>query len=317
MYKIISMRSAFSMIELIFVLVVLGIVASIGSQIVASVYEGYLTQRALYRSSINTELAATQIANRLTYSIPGTVIGRNDALAPDFYALEDMPIGSTNYTTLEWIGYDADGFGTSATNTNSRVPVWSGYADVNAPGTDVDTLITPASRLSELNTIIANLRRNGSATNISNSALLFPGNYTAYTVGFAGGISADNINPIAASPGDTTINFDARANRNIKEHYKLAWTAYAIVPTPVANPVARGFDANDNLWDLSLHYDYQPWDGESLINVPADQRYVLIRNISSFKFTGSGNTIRFKICQRESVGGTYSINTCKEKAVIR
>lgn len=306
---------AFSMIELIFVIIVLGIVASIGSQIIASVYESYITQRALYRSSMKTELAAAQLANRLAYSIPGTVIGRNDALNPDFYALEDIPAGVTDYTILEWIGYDADGFGTSATITGSMVPVWSGYADVNAPTTNVDALTTPASGLSKLDTIISNLRRNGSSTAIGNTAVLFPGSYTAYTIGF--GANSDNIHPVSGQTNDTILNFNTRANRDIKEHYKLAWTAYAIVPVLVNNPEDRGFQEGDQLWDLVLHYDYQPWDGETLGDVPEAQRYVLIRNVSSFKFKGEGNTIRFKICQRETIGQTYSINTCKEKAVIR
>lgn len=307
------------MIELIFVIIVLGIVASIGSQIVASVYESYITQRALYRSSIKTELAATQLANRLAYSIPGTVIGRNDTLTPNFYALEDIPAGETDYRILEWIGYDADGFGTSATNTASMVPVWSGYADVNTLTTNVNALTTPASSLSKLNTIISNLRRNGSATAIGNTAVLFPSSYTAYTINYAGGANGNDIHPVSVNNGDTILIFDPKATRDIKEHYKLAWTAYAIVPVPVpvTDLVDRGFQAGDQLWDLVLHYDYQPWDGETLGDVPEAQRYVLIRNVSSFKFKGEGNTIRFKICQRETIGQTYSINTCKEKAVIR
>ncbi|MFT7880515.1 MAG: prepilin-type N-terminal cleavage/methylation domain-containing protein [Sulfurimonas sp.] len=318
----IQQRAAFSMIELIFVIMVLGIVASIGSQIIAKVYDSYLTQRALYRSSVKTELAATQLANRLAYSIPGTVIGRNDSLAPDFYALEDIPVGETDYTTLEWIGYDADGFGTSATNTASMVPVWSGYADVNAPTTNLDALTTPGSRLSQVNTIIGNLRRNGSTTAIGDTAILFPGTYSAYTIGYSGGAGAADIHPVSGNNGDTIINLEHKGSRDIKEHYKLAWTAYAIVPVEVTNTqdkIDRGFQAGDKLWDLVLHYDYQPWANppETLGNVQVGQRYVLLRNVSAFKFTGSGNTIRFKICQRESIGGTYSINTCKEKAVIR
>lgn len=319
MDKQIQKRSAFSMIELIFVIMVLGIVSSIGSQIIANVYDSYITEKALYKSSMKTELAAVQLANRLAYSIPNTVIARNDAaVAPDlkFYALEDVPVGYTNYETLEWIGYDADGFGTTATNAVSMIPVWSGYADVNAPATTVNSLSTPASRLTSLNTIIGNLRPFGSGTNSGDAAVLFPGNYSAYTIGYALGLNANNINPLdPANPiaADTILNFAPRANRDIKEHYKLAWTAYAIVPVPV-NPLARGFNAGDQLWDLELRYDYQPWLGESLNNAP---RFVLIRNVSAFKFSGSGDTIRFKICQRENIGETYSINTCKEKAVIR
>lgn len=64
------------MLELIFVIIILGIVSSIGSQIIVQVYESYIVQRAQYRATMKTELALTQIANRLRYAIPGTVISR-------------------------------------------------------------------------------------------------------------------------------------------------------------------------------------------------------------------------------------------------
>ncbi len=47
-----SFRSAFSMLELIFVIVILGIVSSIGAELIAKVYENYIVQRALHRSSL-------------------------------------------------------------------------------------------------------------------------------------------------------------------------------------------------------------------------------------------------------------------------
>jgi len=61
-----TLRRGFSMLELIFVIVILGIVSSIGAEIIANVYESYIVQRAQHRASIKTELAAIQIANRPT-----------------------------------------------------------------------------------------------------------------------------------------------------------------------------------------------------------------------------------------------------------
>ncbi len=305
-------KSAFTMLELIFVIIILGIVASIGSQIIVKVYESYIVQRALYRTSTKTELAATQLANRLAYSIPNLVIGKkNDNVT--FRAIEDIPIGTTDYLTLEWIAYDADGFGAvTGTNKNGRKPGWSGYCDVNA--SSINQISTPGSRLSKLNgaaDVIGNLSPNGNR--LRNGAIIFPG-ATASTVGFNGNI--DNIHPISGNTGGDKLDLDAKANRVIKEHYKLTWSAYAVVPVPVigANLTDRGFKSTDTIWDLTLRYDYQPWDGDTFA---AGRSAILIRNVSVFKFTGSGNTIRFKICQREYIGEEYSINTCKEKAVIR
>ena len=296
--------SAFSMLELVFVIVILGIVSSIGSQIIVQVYENYITQRALHRSSVKTELATTQLSNRLAYSIPGTVIGRIDNAT--FASIGNIPPGATNFTILEWIGYDADSFeAITATTALGRRPIWSGYADVDS--STRDNLSTPGSRLGKLDTIIDNL----STSRIGDAAILFPG-ATAHTVGFAETArSTANIHPVASAPTDTALALDALGiARTIKEHYKLAWTAYAVEPfNPHVMPGTTGI-----VWDLRLWSDYQPWDGESYTDGTSA---LLIRNISVFKFTGSGNTIRLKLCQRENIGEAFTTNSCKEKAVIR
>lgn len=314
-------RAAFTMIELVFVIVILGIVASIGAEIVVKVYESYITQRAIHKSSLKTELAATQVANRLAYSIPGTVIGRVVG-ANTFETVDNIPFASTDRNILEWIAYDADSFGAVTSSTTSgfeRRPVWSGYADVNATivAGNVNQVITPGSRLSDLNSIIVNLRPSGSTTSITNATLFFPDTYFVTNIGYDT-TSADisGTHPVSGATGETTLTLDARANRTFKEHYKLAWTAYAVVPTALTNAqkTDRGFETTDALWDLTFHYDYQPWEGEGYANGSSQ---ILIRNVSVFNFTGTGDTVRFKICQRESIGGEYTINTCKEKAVIR
>ncbi len=303
MYK--TTKSAFTMIELILVIVILGIVASIGSQIIVQVYDGYITQRAVHRSSTKTELAALQLANRLTYSIPGTVIARKGSI---FEAIE---YSSEDNATLEWIGYDADGFEAITADTAlGRRPIWSGYCDVDS--STKDSIITPASRLSKLDATISYLRPDGSTTSISDAALFFPLDIDiAHQVGYdETTIGTSAVEPISTISGDETITLDTKTTRTIKEHYKLAWTAYAIVPS---NPHTMS-GTTGIVHDLNLWYDYQPWDGESYSD---GKSFTLIRNVSVFRFTGTGNTIRFKICQRENIGDGFTINTCKEKAVTR
>ncbi|MDM5271236.1 prepilin-type N-terminal cleavage/methylation domain-containing protein [Sulfurovum sp. zt1-1] len=301
-------QKAFSLVELVIVITILGIVASIGSQIIVQVYESYVTQRAVHRSSVKTELAITQLVNRLTYSLPRTVIARHDNGA-SFVPIESIPDGDTVHNTLEWIAYDADGFdavGNSPTTGQLRRPAWSGYADVTA--STKDSLSTPGSRLGALGNIISNLSSGNSG--IANSAILFPDTFDAYTVGYAGGVSAENIHRVSLG-NDTTLTLNAIAgSRTIKEHYQLAWTAYAVVPeNQHTMPGTEG-----DVWDLRLYYDYQPWEGENYTN---GKSQILIRNVSVFNFTGSGSTIRLKLCQRENIGENLTINSCKEKAVIR
>jgi prepilin-type N-terminal cleavage/methylation domain-containing protein len=276
-------RKAFSMLELVFVIAILGIVSSIGAEIIAQVYESYILQRATHRSSVKVELAATQIANRLAYAVPGTVIGRNGT---SFTGIDDLD--SSDYPVLEWIGYDNDSFSAQAT------PGWSGFSDIGA--SSAASLSTPGSNLPFTNTVITNLGGAG----ITDAALFFPNTYTVNSVGF-GGDSSGAVSGLGTGSA-TSFNVNL-AGRTIKEHYKLAWSAYAIV----AN------DNGDGTFDLSLSYNYQPWQGDSYSNALSS---TILRNVSVFRFTGSGNTVRFKICQQEKIGTTH-ITTCKEKAVIR
>ncbi len=122
-----KLTPAFSMLELVFVIAILGIVASIGAELIAKIYDRYIVQRALHRSTIKTELAAIQIANRLTSAIPGTVYRdqNNDSYEP---IDSDFPTGidSDDYKGLQWVGSDTESFSTAAT------PGWSGFCDVDS-----------------------------------------------------------------------------------------------------------------------------------------------------------------------------------------
>jgi len=193
-------RKAFTLLELTFVIMILGIVASIGAEIIAQTYENYIIQRAQYRAATKTELALNQIANRLRYAIPSTVVARPNP-GGAFVNITEVP--NPNYRVLQWVGYDGDSFESlSATG----LPGWSGFCDLNASS---DTaLTTPGSNLSHASTIIANLEGN-----ISNSAVFFP-----YENGQEHNISSVAGNTITLSPAVSTIY----------ERYKLAWTSYAL-----------------------------------------------------------------------------------------
>ncbi len=147
-------RWGFSMVEIIFVIVILGIVASIASNIIVQVYENYIIQRAVYRVNLKSELAMNEIINRLTYRVQGTTISK-DHLAfkgghptsDDWLPLSEVPAGGIKYTTVEWIGYDNDSFASNAT------PNWSGVS--NYETATIDGFSTPASDLNRTARIVS------------------------------------------------------------------------------------------------------------------------------------------------------------------
>ena len=63
------MKKAFTMIELIMVIIVLGIVASIGAEIIVKLYDNYMRTRTINALETKTEVALEQIAKRFQYRI--------------------------------------------------------------------------------------------------------------------------------------------------------------------------------------------------------------------------------------------------------
>jgi len=272
--------SAFSLIEVIFVIVILGVVASIGSKIIAQVYESYIVQRAQYRAAIKTELALNQIANRLRYAIPGTVGARVSLGSPTFTPITNsLPEQSK---VLQWVGADGDSFEAITSAANLR-PGWSGFCDLTA-STNTN-ISTPGSNLALTTSIINNL---GGA--IADALIYFPyeGNHYGITSGDEETIVLDTAIPA----GDT-----------IYERYKLAWSSYALEVKII-----------DGVKKLLLHHHFAP-----IVKTPivSDTSTVLINNVTNFRFQGSEGVLRVKICVEELIGfDSDKIHTCKERVIF-
>ncbi|MDQ7047953.1 MAG: prepilin-type N-terminal cleavage/methylation domain-containing protein [Sulfurovum sp.] len=224
MKQINTLRAAFSMVELVFVIVILGIVSSIGSEVIAKVYEGYIVQRGQYRASIKTELALNQIANRLRYAIPGTV-GFRPNKGATFELITET--NSANDKVLQWVAYDGDSF--ESKDSTSGKPGWSGFCDLNASSST--TINTPGSDLGLASSIIGNL-----GGSIANARIYFPYD-TSY------GVSTGSAETITL---DTALS----SGEFLYERYKLAWTSYALEV--------------DAIGDLYLHYNFAPIVGQTI-----------------------------------------------------
>ena len=317
----IKQSKAFSMLELIMVIVILGIVASIGSSIIANIYENYVLQKAIHNSSLKTELAAQQIANLLSYRVRGTTLARNpDDLSDNYMLFRSSTAKDNKHTVIEWVGSDADGF------SSTLLPAWNGFCDIEA--SSQTSVVTPGSSLDIANSIMANLSNNAVSLDAGEDPSIFFRHqlyakesnnsvevlYKALsddgTTGCMGIVDADTscISTVTRN-GKEVLDFSGAAagtsNKVIAEHYKLSWTSYAIRPVKTT----------DGLFDLVLYTNYRPWEGSRLSDGWPATSSTIIKNVSVFKFTESGNTLRFKICAQESIGGEFNITSCKEKAV--
>ena len=298
-------KKAFSLIEVIFVLVILGIVASISSQIIVQVYESYITQRAVYNVNTKTELAINQMVNRLTYSVSGSAIAKDKSDNTHYKLLTELKFSDINdskLTILEWIGYDHDSFSAGAT------PYWSGVSNTDTATSSI--LNTPASQLSKVDTIIQNLSNNEVGFSLSQKPALIFAPRTDYgdkiDATCMGLVDTNKscIHPVSKT-GESTFNFTNTSSKLITERYMLAWSAYALVPEDLDG---------DGLFDLNLYYNYQPWYGEKYQDA---SKSLVMKNISVFKFTQNGGVIQLKLCATENIGADYNISSCKEKAIIK
>ena len=264
------------MLELVFVIVVLGIVASIGAEMIAKVYESYIVQRAEHRATIKTELAATQIANRLASAIPGTVFRRTLRSGGTIENVNDyMSLNGDSYRVLQWVGADTEGFNASST------PGWSGFCDIIA--STKHSIITRGSNLALEDALVTNFGFN------NKFAIYFPYDTTPY---------------YGSRSGTSTILLDNNAS-HIVEHYKLARTSYALV-------CENG--GTNYCGDLTLYYNFIPTPAVNIPN--AAKKSVLLKNVTTFKFKGAGRTIRFKVCKEEPISEDVNVTACKEKAVF-
>ena len=300
-------RAAFTMIELIFVIVVMGIIGKFGVEFLAQAYKSFIFSSVNNSLHSKSAMAVEFIGTRLQYRIKDSLIARvNTGTGAVGIGSADSSTG-TVYTVLEWVSMDIDGY------RGNTTPNWSGIADLDL-GQGIGMIESPATETNTTNALISTLSY--TAHGINDAALYFIGSNSDVTIDYGWDANITNqsgaMHPINLT-GTTAITQFAPAvgtfvGVDVYEYYKLAWTAYAIV-----NRDADG-DGDD---DLMLYYDYQPWNGDTL----ADARQSMImEDVNTFQFTAIGSIIKIQVCAHSKIidgdndAGGYSL--CKEKTIF-
>lgn len=312
-------EKSFTMLELVIVIIVLGIVASIGADIISSLYDNYLKTRSITRLQAQSELILDQISKRLQHRIKDSVIARNDGNFSDFVAL---PNADETYDILEWIGKDNESFlGQWDAGAGAVIPGWSGFidldsneTDINASGASVSWLKSPGSRF-DLANITMQALSEGDIDLVDNAdtpAIIFK-DKSFYDLTNGYGWKADGnhtfVHRVFSPAGNTDVlQFIDTPPSEIYEQYDLTWSAYAIRAVPV--------NAANNDYNLTIFYNYQPWDDERYDD-NATKSQVLASNVSSFRFRQIGETIRVKLCihDNNSTGIDLDFAFCKERVI--
>jgi len=309
-----SKRSAFTLIELIMVIVILGIVSMIATDIIANMYTGYIRTKIVNDLEQKTETVISQIAQRLQYRVKETMISK-DSTTGNYLTIASADINQT-FDMVEWIGYDNESF-LGENNGTFSVPGWSGFIDVDSNDTNNTdrTLKSPGSHLDVAERTINALSNAtvslDSTIAVDRPAVIFKCPKTDNNMSTYGwdGINAlaGHVNTLAVeSFSNDTFEYDATqgdANKSVCEQYYLAWTAYAIAP--------QGGTADD--FNLTLKYNYQPWYGESYNDGNSS---VLAEHVSTFRVMQVGETLRVKVCIQDGNITGEPVGFCKEKAIF-
>jgi prepilin-type N-terminal cleavage/methylation domain-containing protein len=306
-------RGAFTMVELILVIVIFGIIASIGADIIARMYQNYVQARTINYLQAQSEITLQQIAKRLQYRIKTSAVAHRSNLL----ALSTLQLGNANvdesYDVIEWIGYSNEAMLDVGGN-----PGWSGFIDLAASSSAAGTLSTPGSNLDFANTVIDELTNGEVTLTNRRTALIFKGPPDdvagiGTVQGFwGGGAGVPDYTTIVTRSNDETFNIVGGAPRSIYEQYHLAHTAYAIVPN-LAIP-----DGSNTNFRLELRYNFQPWLAGGTYDSADTDRAVLADNVNLFRVQQIGSTIHLKLClhDNERSGTGDFVVACKEEVVL-
>lgn len=315
------MKRAFTLLELVVVIVVLGIIAMMSFNAIMNIYSNYFQTKTVNELETQTEIALEQISKRLEHRIKPSVIARKTDGA--FLALNDSGVNlDAKYEILEFIPYAYEIF--NDVPSGNKAGRYSGYVDL-AKSSPATGLISPGSNFStEVVETIKDLTckddtRNDKCVDFENKdggvVAIFSDVYynVQSSFGYSNGtvpVSLD-IAKVGVKDGQSglngnTLEISGFNGKQISEQYHLAYTANAIVSEQSADPK----DTANGVFDLNLYYDYRPWMGEKY--KPNGEKAILAKNVTRFVFTEKNGVIVLKLCMRAK---NSEITICKSKAV--
>jgi len=329
-------KKSFTLIELIFVIVILALIAISSFKAIQMLYERYYQVNTITKFSILSQTTLDQLSSILYYRIPLTAIGYS-ATDGDFKQLQD--IDDDKYTIFEWISeaYDAKKhLGLEGLNYG-----YSGFVDLDASDKDTLTLVARDFNVTDVNNTLNKVFNNNQDLN-ETVAIIFAGDLDE------GEESADYNNSFGwhghehnktylihkIKQVNNDVNFTMTKDINgskIYAKYYLATSAWAI---------ARGIDINksasciknlhiknneiDNT--LFLFYNYRPWKNETFC---ADKHQnnseeksgnisIIAKDITYFGVKAINSHLELKIQFSKSLyrGNEKNITLSKQKATF-
>jgi len=295
------MKRAFTLLELVVVIVVLGIIAMMSFNAIMNIYSNYFQ---------------TKTVSVIARKTDGAFLALNDSgvnLDAKYEILEFIPYAYEIFNDI--ISLDAND---NVIEQGGKAGRYSGYVAL-AKSSPATGLISPGSNftIGVVETIkdltCKDDTRNATCVDFTKKdggvVAIFSDVY--YNVqdsfGYKGDITKLDIAKVGVKSTDgNTLEISGFGGKQISEQYHLAYTANAIVPEQSADPK----DAANGVFDLNLYYDYRPWMGEKYKK--NGEKATLAKNVTRFVFTEKNGVIVLKLCMRAK---NSEITICKSKAV--
>lgn len=311
------MRKSFTLLEMIFVVIILGILGTLSSEIVLNMYRTYVLQKGIARVEISLKTTIEQLTNHIERSIkPSLSIVLNNGTYENINYINTRSEGNFSAATpplaFVWVGKDVESMqGIWDAGKNMVYPGYSGFANVKASsGKDINTSDSNLDSIDSIQSEITNI-----TVTAERSALYFvyaDSNGTTqqrfWDPNPSSLFSIASYNTVSSGDADDNITlYDTP--EEIGDIYYLTYSAYAVT-------------YNQGTQQLNLVWNFRPWKNPHEDYSDGTSR-LLLENVTKFQVwsESGGSIIRFYICAgdvdiRNAIGND-NWEYCKESVVIR
>jgi len=335
------MKKSFTLVELIIVIVIMGILATIAIEILLKVYKNYTITRATNNLVYQTDLAINSIASKLENRIPNSVIATECNVSDNecengnikgFVSIQNLSEDNAyKYPVMEWLSKDIYSKRGEWNSTRRRIHHgWSGFVDLKKTyiysQSDEYNIAIPYSYINIIQDIDGDFFQiygiNGYNDVFENnlSVLIFSGpdgrgdfndinhSYGWYKVLYPTN-KAQKVFAIVNKDNNITIKIKAIDESNettVYEGFFICNGANAIVPV---------YNKDTNDYNLTFIQNYFPWKNQKYTDGNSS---LLAAHVVQFKFKEQNGLLRLYLCiQNPNINlDDRNLTICKERIVF-